>query len=425
MRTVLFVCYHFSPSASVGAVPLVRFAEHLPQFGWQPVVLTTNRFGDLESDQTRQIYRAGDILHSIVGWSPTRRPGGSSSPLSSNLPIVPNESRLGRLRDQVMVPDTKLGWLLPAVRVGQALIKQYQPQLIFSSSPPETAHLIALNLHRQSGLPWIADLRDGWLFEPPQANLRQSHMRRRLESRLERQMAEQASGITTATAPIAEDLRQRYSFAANKIDTLTNGYDEAEFAGLSRRRSPDGTFHLVHTGGLAASRRGTSAEAFWEGLAALVSTDPATPLRVHFIGNLASWEKAPAEVRGLSSFVTFSPPVSRREALQYQLDADCLLLITAPGQRSVASLKLFDYIGAGVPILALAQNNAAAQIIEQNHFGVTIPPDNPDAISQALREILKLPTLPPGERHCWEERERFEWRHISEQLSRLFEAVGR
>jgi glycosyltransferase involved in cell wall biosynthesis len=409
----------------MGPTRVNKIISYLPLWGWQPILLTTDRYGSLPSDTATHIYRADDLFHSTFRRLHLRSPAVPHPAAQAASPLIANESPLGRLRDQIMVPDTKLGWLLPAVRLGQALIKQYRPQLIFSSSPPETAHLIALNLHRQSGLPWIADLRDGWLFEPPQAHLRQSPLRRRLESWLERQMAEQAGWITTATTPIEQDLRQRYSFAANKISTLTNGYDEAEFAGLSRQRPPDGTFRLVHTGGLAASRQGTSAEAFWEGLAALVSFDPATPLRVHFIGNLAPWEKAPAQARGLSSIVTFSPPVSQREAHQQQLDADSLLLVTAPNQRSVATLKLFDYIGAGVPILALAQNNAAAQIIEQYHFGITVPPDDPAAISQALRDIGQQPPLLPGSRRQPAEKERFEWRHIIGQLGQFFEAVVR
>ena len=84
----------------------------------------------------------------------------------------------------------------------------------------------------------------------------------------------------------------------------------------------------------------------------------------------------------------FLPPVSPREAHQHQLDADALLLVTAPGQRSVASLKLFDYIGAGVPILALAEGNAAAEIVQDYRLGLTAPPDDPAAIATALDELL-------------------------------------
>ncbi len=424
MRTVLFVCYHFLPSVTSSALPVNRFVEHLPQFGWQPVVLTTDRFGESQLDQAKHVYRAGDVSHQVVGRLPRRLFGRSSRPVSADSAVIPNESWLGRLRDRIMVPDTKIGWYLPAVRLGRALIQRYQPQLIFSSSPPETAHLVALTLHRRSGLPWVTDFRDGWLFETPQPTLRQLPVRRTLERWLERRVVSQTNLAIAATAPITADFCKRYPGTLQRAVTITNGYAAAEFAGLCRRRPPDGTFRLVHTGGLAASRRGTSAEAFWDALAALLAADPATPLRVHFIGNITPWEQAAAEARGLSSIVTFSPTVPRREALQHQLDADCLLLITAPGQRSVASAKLFDYIGAGVPILALAQGNAAAQIITECGFGDTVPPDNPAAIAAALKEMLDRP-LPPriaAERRM--NQEQFEWQYLTRQLGQCFDSIS-
>ena len=92
---------------------------------------------------------------------------------------------------------------------------------------------------------------------------------------------------------------------------------------------------------------------------------------------------------GLSDLVEFLPSVSRRQAHQHQLDADALLLITAPGQRSVATLKLFEYIRAGAPILALAQDNAAAAIVRQDGLGLTVPPDDPVAIAAALHDLMQ------------------------------------
>ena len=93
---------------------------------------------------------------------------------------------------------------------------------------------------------------------------------------------------------------------------------------------------------------------------------------------------------GLGDLVEFLPPVSRRQAHQHQLDADALLLITAPGQRSVATLKLFEYIRAGAPILALAQDNAAAAIVQARRPGASwLRPDDPVAIAAALHDLMQ------------------------------------
>ncbi len=95
------------------------------------------------------------------------------------------------------------------------------------------------------------------------------------------------------------------------------------------------------------------------------------------------------QAHGVAELVSFVPPVPRREAYQHQVDADALLLVTAPGVRSVATSKLYDYIGAGRPILALAQDNAAAEIVERFELGLTAPPGDSAAIAAAIRELMR------------------------------------
>ncbi len=419
MKTILLIVHDYPPIRTAGTERVLKFAQYLPDFGYQPLILTTARYGSLPDDQTQRVYRAGDLIHTL--FSPLRR--GSERPATEQVHVATfaSQSLLGRLRDQIMFPDTKLGWLLPAVRLGQQIIAQHRPSLLFSSSPPETAHLIARRLHHASGLPWVADLRDGWLFEPPNPALRQASWRRRWEGRMERDVIGQAASVIAATAPITDDLRTRYPHAAAKITTLTNGYDEAEFADLTRQRPPDGRFLLTYTGSFAASRAGTSADAFFQALALHRQQHPDTPLRVRIVGNISPAEQAAVHTLGLGDLVEFLPPVSRRQAHQHQLDADALLLITAPGQRSVATLKLFEYIRAGAPILALAHDNAAAAIVQADGLGVTAPPDDPIAIAAALHDLMQR--CQEGER--WPgfaaAQARYDRRQLTAQLATLFD----
>ncbi len=428
MRKVLIVTCDFPPQSGTGITRVTKLLEHLPEVDWRPVVLTTDRYGGLPTDEEQLVYRAGDLLHTLFRPLRRRRIQGVPQDRQYLVATVANQSFLGRLRDRVLIPDTKLGWLPGAVRLGRALIDRYHPDVIFSTSPPETAHLVALRLHDVTRLPWVMDLRDGWLFEPPNAALRRPRTRRWLESRLERRAVHEASAMTTATAPIGEDLAQRYPEAAARVRTLANGYDPAEFAGLSRQRKSDGTFLLVHTGSLGASRSGTSADSLFAGLAALCARRPTANVRVRMIGVLREFEAGAARAHGVADIVEFLPPVSRREAHQHQLDADALLLVTAPGQRSVASLKLYDYIGAGVPILALAEGNAAAEIVHDYRLGPTVPPNEPDAIATALEQLLDGAWTPPpasGDAGpalgLAEAQRRFQWRNLAGQLAGVFD----
>ncbi len=388
MPNVLIVVHDYPPITSTGAERIVKFARYLPDFGYTPLILTTGRYGSLASDGASRVYRAGDVVHTL--FSPLRRGRAETVAQEAQFRVatVASRSTLGRLRDGLMTPDTKIGWWWPAVRRGAQIVAHEQPALIFSTSPPETAHLVAQRIQRRSGLPWVADLRDGWLFEPPNPAVRAGARRHALEARLERGVVIAAQAVVTATAPIADDLCARYPAAAERITTISNGFDAAEFAGLRRERTPDGAFLLVFTGALGSSRQGTSAEAFFAALAEVVRRQPAQALRVQIVGDTRPAEWAAAYAHGLENVVTFLPPVSRRQAHQHQLDADALLLVTAPGQRSVATLKLFDYIGAGIPILALAADNAAADIVTTYDLGVTVTPDDPLAIADALEAMM-------------------------------------
>ena len=423
VRTVLVVAHDYPPIRSAAAEVILQFARYLPEFGYAPVFLTTSRYGGLPADRTEGVYRAGDVVRGLWGlWRPRRV---SRVPQESQYRVaaLPSQSWVGRLRDEVMIPDTKLGWLLPASRLGRQLVAERQPALVFSSSPPETAHLVGLRLRRHTHLPWVVHLQDGWLFEPPNPRLRGHWLRRRIEARMERQVVEAANAIVTATRPIAEDLTARYPAAAEKAVAITNGYDRTEFLGLSRQRRPDGTFLLVYTGSLSASRQGTSPLAFFQAVASLLKEDPEMPLRVRFVGPISPEEQAMVHDLGLSRVVSFLPAVSRGEAHQHQLDADALLLITAPGQRSVATLKLYDYIGAGVPILALARDNAAAAIVEQYGLGFTAPPDRAPDIALALAKLMGQQKGGATASGFSAAQQQFEWRNLTQELSLVFDRV--
>lgn len=424
MQPVLIVVHDYPPILSAGTERILKFAQYLPAYGFEPIILTTGRYGGQATDAARRVHRADDLVHTTFSFM-RRRAMAQAQEAQFRIATISNQSRLGRLRDQMMIPDTKVGWLNPATRLGSRLIADdLRPALIFSTSPPETAHLIARRLARRHHLPWVADLRDGWLFEPPNPAVRRAAWRRAIERRLEAGViATGAQAIVAATGPIADDLRARYPAAAGRIHTITNGFDAAEFEGLQRQRQADGVFRLVYTGALSASRQGTSAAAFFAGLAQFVRAQPAIPLQVIVIGDTSPAEQAAAASHGLTGIVSFRPAVSRREAHQAQLDADGLLLITAAGQRSVATLKLFDYIGAGVPILALAADNAAAAIVTQYGLGLTAAPDDAAAIQRTLHELVarhQAGAVWPGFAAA---QERFERRPLTGQLAAVFRAV--
>lgn len=422
-RCVLIVVHDYPPILSAGTERVFKFSQYLPEFGYHPIILTTGRYGSLPGDRAGDVHRANDLVHSLFSPLRRRKAQGVAAEEQVRIATVASESTLGRLRDRLMAPDTKIGWRLPAVALGRRLMEERDPDLIFSSSPPETSHLIAGTLARGRGIPWVADLRDGWLFEPPVPELRKGWLRRGIEKRMERAMAATASAIVTATDPITEDMASRYRGMVSRVVTISNGYDAADFASLARRRKPDGLFRLTYTGAFSGSSQGRSADALFAAAAAILREDPRTPLRLEIVGPTTGQEREAARAHGVTGLVSFVPPVPRRQAYQHQLDADALLLVTVPGVRSVATSKLYDYVGAGRPILALAQGNAAAQIVERYEIGLTVPPADPAAIVGGIRELMRRQAAGYEWPGFVDARGQFERRSLTAALARLFDEL--
>jgi glycosyltransferase involved in cell wall biosynthesis len=422
-RSVLIVVHDYPPIYSAGTERVLKFSQYLPNFGYRPIILTTRRYGSLENDTERDVHRADDLVHAL--FSPLRRHRALGVAAEEQVRIATLEpgSTLGRLRDELMIPDTKLGWRIPAVSLGKRLLAQRRPDIIFSSSPPETAHLIAGTLARGSGTPWVADLRDGWLFEPPVPRLRQGRLRRSIEGRMERAMATTAGAVVSVTDPITDDLASRYGGRIGRTVTISNGYDASDFATLVRRRPPDGLFRLIYTGAFSGSSQGRSADALFAAIATILREDANTPLRLEIVGPTTDQERDAARVHGIEGLVSFVPPVPRREAYQRQVDADALLLVTAPGVRSVATSKLYDYIGAGRPVLALAQDNAAAQIVERFGLGLAVPAADSGAIAAATLELMRRDAAEYEWPGFAEARRRFERRSLTAALAKLFDEL--
>ncbi len=428
-RTVLIVVHDYPPIRSAGAERLIKFAQYLPEFGYRPLILTTGRYGGLPDDAEHQIYRADDLLHRL--FSPWRRHSSLAVPQEEQYRVatIANRSLLGRIRDAVLIPDTKVGWLLPAVRKGLEVIKAQQPHIILSSSPPETAHLVAGRLSRKTGIPWVADLRDGWAQQSPVPALRERPLRQKLERRLERGMMAQASGVTTTTPALTAYLARCYpatpgSPRERRLVTITNGFDSRDFAGLTRRRTADDdTFRLVYTGAFSLSSPDRSAEPIFAGIAALVQADPNTRLRLQIIGALTDEERGLKDRFGLGDIVSLAPPVHRSEVYQYQADADAVLLVQGPGTRALMPSKLFDYIGAGKPMLALTDGNVAEEIIREYRLGEMAPSDDPAAIAAALQRLMAGQTSGAAHAGFSAAQARFERRSLTDELAAVFDDI--
>ncbi|MEZ4735133.1 MAG: glycosyltransferase [Caldilineaceae bacterium] len=398
MKKVLMIAHAFPPIGGIGALRAVKFAKYLPDFGWQPVILTVAQSDSFMKDASLlDELPPGTPIYRAHSWEPinaarvkqtTERLGGSTSTGQSGV----KQQLLARLKPlyfALRIPDDKVGWLPFGTRLGRQVLQQEAIDLIWATAPPYTALLIGAGLKRAGGKPLITDYRDEWSSMQYQ-DYPTNPVTTFLNAQLERRVLRQSDYLVTANPGMADNLRRAHLLtAATPHIDIMNGFDDADYV-HNGALTHDGRFTIVYTGTLYGERR--SPKYFLHGLAQLLDVMPtARPqLRVCFVGTHYEQHVRLVEELKLTDVVEFVGMVPHQMATQYQLMADLLLLIVGngPGSQVVFTGKLFEYLGARRPILALAPlDGPAAKLIAETVTGYTVDSEDSAEIGQTLQQL--------------------------------------
>jgi glycosyltransferase involved in cell wall biosynthesis len=400
-RRVLMVAHAFPPERDVGVRRSAAFARYLPDSGWLPVVLTTNEPLDRAIDETalQEIPRAVTVVR--TKWLHPRLIGrklfaasraGGTQPAGLLGPVAAPSLIRRLVRAFLLVPDEAIGWLPFAVPAGLQAIDEYDIRAIYSTSGPPTSHLIALLLAERTGLPWIADFRDPWTADlaPARRDMYRFPGRLRLDRWLERHVLRRADRVLVVSTGQKHELE---AAGANplSIEVLPNGFDPGQFAAL--RRTVPSRFTLTYTGTLYL------AEQTLAGLFAAVrllrdaGTLTAADFEFRYVGPSGTTVTRQAADYGVQDLLRVEGPCSHHDALQAQVDATALLLVLGArqGEQGVVTGKLFEYLGAARPIVALVPpNSEAADILRETHSGAELiaAADDTAAIGAALDALV-------------------------------------
>jgi glycosyltransferase involved in cell wall biosynthesis len=408
--SLLYVSQIAPPSPLVAARRVAGLSKYLARLGYDVTVLASDLSGEGQIEGAR-VVRTHDLITSPLNW---RRGHFAALSGSSQATYAP-PSRL----ESVVVPDLALAtWVPFALPRALRLARSRRFDCVLTTSPPQSAHLIGRAL-RARDTPWIAELRDGWTFEPHHVPW-PTRFQRALDGGLERKLLRRADDLVAVTAPIAEDLSRRLGRDA---DVITNGYDpeEEEPVDGSDGRLDRNRHSLVYTGRISAGR--STPLPLLEGFRELRRKSPNTAERLElvFAGPLTSAETEELEAPDLAGSVKLLGPLDRRSVLSLQRQAGSLLVITeGSSRRSVATGKLFEYLAAGRPILVLGEETEAARIVAETGAGIATSASDPSRIATALAGLLEAPN-PSGAKV-----DQYSYASIAEKLAEVIDrACGR
>ncbi|WP_257572390.1 glycosyltransferase [Janthinobacterium sp. UMAB-60] len=356
-KRVLMVAYHFPPLAGgSGILRTLGFARHLPDCGWQPLVLSPSpvAYAQTGVSQLAQIGERATVRRTLA------------------LDAARHLSIAGRYPRCLALPDRWSSWWLSAVPAGLRMIREYRPDAIWSTYPIATAHLIALTLQKLSGLPWIADQRDPMLDDSDPLAPYPSEVRlHRMHAWIEQRIAARSAAIVCTTPGAIDAHRRRLAqVGRERFHLIENGYDEDGHDSNPARTGHRSRFLLLHSGVIYPSER--DPQALFEALAKLrhdgVLHARNFQLVLRATGHDA-WLASLLVKYGILDLVRLEPLQPHGAALQEMLAADGLLLLQAANCNAQIPAKLYEYLRCRRPILALTDlaGDSAAKL---RHCGI-------------------------------------------------------
>jgi glycosyltransferase involved in cell wall biosynthesis len=355
LKKVLLITYHFPPRPTVGSLRPLGLAKYLPEFGWEVIILTA-RLPGRPAPGFRVIETpyndALGFLRRFLGLDSEQNLMAQIAQLKKKLHIRSEKSVLDVILaawgEVTAYPDTQKGWKAFAIRAGNDFLRKESVDAMISTSSPVTSHIIARELHKKHGIPWVADFRDLWTqnhYYP------YSPIRRAIERRLELNTLREADALVTVSPPWAEKLRTLHRGKATYA--ITNGFDPDEVncpeVNLTSK------FTITYTGNFYPGKQ--SVEPLFAVLGNLIEQRimNADDIEVRFYGAEVGWIDKHAEFYGLTKIVRQFGIIPRELALNKQRDSQLLLFIKWNDlkERGFYSAKIFEYMAAKRPILAI------------------------------------------------------------------------
>ena len=398
MRRVLVVSFFYPPDPAVGGRRVAKFVEYLPQCGWEPTVLTARTVEPASRPPSAGRVHATRFF-SLWKLLPRQRAAAVPTPslherAARGGPI--RRHTYGALRhllpmSSVRMPDATLGWVPYAATEGQRLLEAGGFDAILSSAGPPSSHFVAARLQRASGLPWIADYRDLWSDNHWDARVAPF---RWAERQLERRVLRRATLLTTVGPAWARRLADLHG---KPVQVVFNGFDPRDYPAQVQ---PAAGFSITYVGSLYWPDQ--NPEPLFAALASLKERSGIDPGALGFELRFLGTEPGPipslAEKHGVNSWVRFVPGVPHAESLARQAASTALLFL---GWRDPAegfiSAKIFEYLGAGRPILAVGPpGGAISEILEECKIAYLTedPGEIATRLEGWLREFERAGALP-------------------------------
>jgi len=437
VKKVLILTYYWPPSGGAGVQRWLKFVKYLRSFGYEPVVYTAlngeypvlddSFFKDIPEGITvikQPIWEPYQLYKKVIGQKKDQR-------VVSGFLQEDGKKSLGHrlslwLRGNVFIPDARRFWIRPSIKYLNQWLKENKVDLIVSTGPPHSMHMIGLGLKKKTGTPWLADFRDPWVNIDFAGDLSMSNWAKNQNIKLEKLVLQNADQVVVVSELMAEEFRSK---TKRPVEVITNGYDPDDFEIPDNLLRHDHFFSIVHTGSLNDRRNHPE---LWESISRLRNDIPEFKelCRIRLIGKNDISVRRSIELNGLEDCTEWVDYMPHATIISEQKSASVLLLsINNYGAeengffspKATLTGKLFEYLAAQRPILMIGpEDGQAADVLSSNPIHRIVGFGQTESMYQALKSMFEQrKTL-----HSIVADERFSRKTLTGKMVKLFEKLG-
>ncbi len=386
MKKVLILTYYWPPSGGAGVQRWLKFVKYMREFGFEPVVYTAEN-GEMpviDDSLQKDIPKGTTVLKTPI-WEPynfykkfigrKKDDKINASFLSENKKAGLTEKISVWIRGNFFIPDARKYWIKPSIKYLSEYIQKNAIDLVISSGPPHSMHLIALGLkQKHNNLKWIADFRDPWTNIDFYEKLMLSKSADAKHHKQELRVLQNANIVLSVGQTMSDEFLEMYKTAGgkdlDKFKVITNGFDTEDLQ--TGAINKDKKFSIAHIGTLVKDR---NPQVLWKVLKKIITenSDLRNQLEIKLVGKIDIYVKEQIEQFGLTQFVNKIEYLPHNKVIEEQQRSKLLLLLVnnTKNAKGILTGKFFEYMSAKVPILAIGPvDGDLAKIINETNTGL-------------------------------------------------------
>ncbi len=373
-KKVLIITYYWPPAGGPGVQRVLKFAKYLPEFGWDPIVLTVanGEYPAIDTSLLKEINpkikivktKTIEFFQLFKFFSQKKKGENIDTFILDKKKFNLKDKIFTWIRSNLFIPDARIGWSTFAVKAGLKIIRDEGIDLMISSSPPATVQVIANQINKKTGVKWIADFRDPWVDAFWEDSINRIPIFQKKFENQEKAVFDSADFFVTATNSFKELFTKKYNLS--NIETITNGYDLNDFNKKPNAKyTPFHKFRISYTGSIAESQNPIK---FFKSIKNLPS-ELKSDLIVDLYGAIDTSVIQAIDDHSLNEEVSYHGYISHDQVVEVMSSSNLLILLIPENRGDIIPGKLFEYMASGNTILSLGPRGDASKIILENNFG--------------------------------------------------------